>query len=69
VTSDEEDSDIPHEPNINIFPTQTSSTCGLMNSFTSCPVFSPNNEPFGINQNIIETLYNGSSYDFFFVCR
>lgn len=64
-SSDEEDSSIPHEPNINIFPTQIPSTCGLANNSTSCPVFNPNEEPFGINPDIIETLNNGSPYDFF----
>lgn len=59
------DEDIPNNSHENDGTTSNLSGWGPINDNTSSPIFNPNNECFGINPDIIETLYDGTPYDFF----
>lgn len=51
-------------PNIQT-PTQTEPNWGPVGENVSCPVFNEQNETFGINPDLFDTLIDGTPFDFF----
>ncbi|XP_060881920.1 piggyBac transposable element-derived protein 4-like [Metopolophium dirhodum] len=62
--SDSSDDDTSIIPIIQT-PTQTEPNWGPVSENVSCPVFNEQNETFGINPDLFDTLIDGTSFDFF----
>jgi len=62
--SDSSDDDTSIIPIIQT-PTQTEPNWGPVSENVSCPVFNEQNETFGINSDLFDTLIDGTPFDFF----
>jgi len=62
--SDSSDDDTSIIPIIQT-PTQTEPNWGPVSENVSCPVFNEQNETFGINPDLFDTLIDGTPFDFF----